>query len=196
MAPFNRDHKSGSKGGSFGKRNFGGGGRGFGDGSDRPQMHQAICSECGQECEVPFRPTGDRPVFCSNCFKKQGGGAGPSRSGGGFNRGKPSFGDRKMFEAICAKCGNKCEVPFRPTEGKPVYCSQCFDKGGNAGGNKGPDQNKAQFDMLNAKLDRILKALNLNETKSAPEVKPAKEEKKVPAKTKAAPKKAKAKKKK
>lgn len=29
------------------------------------QMHKAICSECGRECEVPFWPTGDRPIFCS-----------------------------------------------------------------------------------------------------------------------------------
>ena len=64
-----------------------------------------------------------------------------------------------MFEAVCDKCGNKCEVPFRPAGGKPVYCSQCFDKGGSRGG-KDTDQYKEQFEMLNAKLDKILKVLN------------------------------------
>ena len=29
---------------------------------------KAVCAECGKECEVPFRPTGDRPVYCRDCF--------------------------------------------------------------------------------------------------------------------------------
>jgi len=33
-------------------------------------MHPAVCSACGQECEVPFEPTGDRPVYCNDCFAK------------------------------------------------------------------------------------------------------------------------------
>ncbi|MEK9132813.1 MAG: CxxC-x17-CxxC domain-containing protein [Patescibacteria group bacterium] len=35
-------------------------------------MHSAICSECDQECEVPFKPVGGKPVFCKRCFKNQG----------------------------------------------------------------------------------------------------------------------------
>jgi CxxC-x17-CxxC domain-containing protein len=31
-----------------------------------------------------------------------------------------------MFAATCSKCGKETEVPFRPTNGKPVYCSDCF----------------------------------------------------------------------
>ena len=37
-------------------------------------MHPAVCAECGKETEVPFRPTGDRPVYCWDCFHKRGGG--------------------------------------------------------------------------------------------------------------------------
>lgn len=37
--------------------------------SDR-QMHKANCSNCGNACEVPFRPNGKKPIFCSNCFVK------------------------------------------------------------------------------------------------------------------------------
>ena len=33
-------------------------------------MHRAVCSNCGQNCEVPFKPTGERPVYCSDCFRK------------------------------------------------------------------------------------------------------------------------------
>ena len=34
------------------------------------EMHKAICAECGKECEVPFKPTGDKPVYCKECFAK------------------------------------------------------------------------------------------------------------------------------
>lgn len=64
------DHRGGNRqfgGGGFERKDFGGKG-GFGGGNS-VMMHKAICSKCGQECEVPFRPTGDKPVFCSNCFK-------------------------------------------------------------------------------------------------------------------------------
>jgi CxxC-x17-CxxC domain-containing protein len=34
------------------------------------EMHKATCAECGNECEVPFKPSGDRPVYCRECFNK------------------------------------------------------------------------------------------------------------------------------
>ena len=44
-----------------------------------------------------------------------------SGSGGGYSR-----GPREMFTATCSDCGKEASVPFRPTSGKPVYCSDCF----------------------------------------------------------------------
>lgn len=35
---------------------------------------------------------------------------------------------RQMFPAVCAQCGKDTEVPFEPRQGKPVYCSECYDK--------------------------------------------------------------------
>ncbi|MFH1504992.1 MAG: CxxC-x17-CxxC domain-containing protein [Candidatus Omnitrophota bacterium] len=35
---------------------------------------KATCAECNKECEVPFRPSGDRPVYCRECFSKHKGG--------------------------------------------------------------------------------------------------------------------------
>ncbi len=32
------------------------------------EMHKAICAACGAECEVPFLPKGDRPVYCNECY--------------------------------------------------------------------------------------------------------------------------------
>ncbi|MBT4935846.1 DNA-directed RNA polymerase [Candidatus Woesearchaeota archaeon] len=42
---------------------------GFGGNQDR-EMHKAVCGDCGKECEVPFKPSGDRPVYCKECFGK------------------------------------------------------------------------------------------------------------------------------
>ena len=44
-------------------------GRGF-NGGDR-QMFDIVCSNCGKNDKVPFQPRGDRPVLCSDCFRKQ-----------------------------------------------------------------------------------------------------------------------------
>ncbi|MFC1985068.1 CxxC-x17-CxxC domain-containing protein [Chloroflexota bacterium] len=35
---------------------------------------------------------------------------------------------RQMFPAVCAQCGKDTEVPFRPREDRPVYCSDCYAK--------------------------------------------------------------------
>ncbi|MEG1858692.1 MAG: zinc-ribbon domain containing protein [Pseudoflavonifractor sp.] len=37
-------------------------------GSGSRQMYDAVCSECGNACKVPFEPRNDRPIFCSDCF--------------------------------------------------------------------------------------------------------------------------------
>ena len=53
---------------------------------------------------------------------------------GNFDRGpRRDFGSRdmgpmEMHKATCSECGNECEVPFKPTEGKPVYCRDCYRK--------------------------------------------------------------------
>ena len=115
-----------------------------------------------------------------------------SRSGGdrGGFRPRPSFGGRprfsdrndrgdrgpaEMHSAVCDNCGKSCEVPFRPTSGKPVYCSNCFEnqRGSSDSGNSGRferrnferPQNESvpasqdKFAELNAKLDSTLKLL-------------------------------------
>ena len=53
-----------------------------------------------------------------------GGGGGGGYGGGGY--GDRDRGPREMFTATCSNCGREAQVPFRPTSGKPVYCSDCF----------------------------------------------------------------------
>lgn len=48
------DHRGGHRGGSYGPR----------------EMHTAKCSDCGADCQVPFKPAPDRPVYCDQCFQK------------------------------------------------------------------------------------------------------------------------------
>src|ERR1700731_3018657 len=48
----------------------GGGGGGYGG---TRQMFSAICASCGKEAKVPFEPRGDKPVYCSDCFRTQSG---------------------------------------------------------------------------------------------------------------------------
>ena len=52
--------------------------------------------------------------------------AGGSYSSGGGGGGYRDRGPREMFSATCSNCGREAQVPFRPTSGKPVYCSDCF----------------------------------------------------------------------
>jgi CxxC-x17-CxxC domain-containing protein len=62
-----RDSRGGDRGGRGGfdnKRSFTGARRG----DNNSQMHKATCGDCGKSCEVPFRPTGEKPVFCRDCF--------------------------------------------------------------------------------------------------------------------------------
>ena len=60
------------------RRNGGGGmgydsDRGYGGGYERAprEMFEAVCSECGGLAKVPFQPSGEKPVYCSNCFESR-----------------------------------------------------------------------------------------------------------------------------
>jgi len=128
-----------------------------------------------------FRKGGDKR------FGGHGGGFGRRDSGrGGFGGGRDR-GPVTMHQAICDQCGKPCEVPFRPTSGKPVYCNTCFggkkEIGNNRGGNRFPQKNydgyrapikpdfvgdigrennyelKKQLEILNTKMDRLIKAV-------------------------------------
>ena len=43
------------------------------------EMHSVVCAECGKDATVPFKPRGDRPVYCSDCYSRQGGRSTTSR---------------------------------------------------------------------------------------------------------------------
>jgi CxxC-x17-CxxC domain-containing protein len=103
------------------------------------------CADCGQEFvfsarEQEFYATRQfsEPRRCTSCrasrkaARGDSGGYGNSYGGGygndagGYGGGGYSRGPREMFTATCSSCGKEASVPFRPTSGKPVYCSDCF----------------------------------------------------------------------
>ena|SRR5438094_6447725 len=84
------------------------------------------CRDCGQTftftaSEQQFfadRGFQNEPSRCPECrsARKTSGG------GGGYS------GRREMVDVICSSCGKPAQVPFQPTEGRPVYCSDCFTR--------------------------------------------------------------------
>jgi CxxC-x17-CxxC domain-containing protein len=113
------------------------------------------CADCGQQfvftaSEQDFY--GQRgftePKRCTSCRASRkaargdsagggyssgsyGGGSGYGSGSGGYGGGSSygggrDRGPREMFTATCSSCGREAQVPFRPTSGKPVYCTDCF----------------------------------------------------------------------
>jgi CxxC-x17-CxxC domain-containing protein len=75
-----------------GEGGYGGGGGSYGG---PREMFSATCANCGKEARVPFQPRGDRPVYCSDCFRaQQGSGSyGSGRDRGGYSD-RGSYSDR------------------------------------------------------------------------------------------------------
>ena len=112
-----RDDSRGSRGG-FGGGRSGGSRGGFGGGRRPVEMHDVVCDKCGKDCQVPFKPSGDKPVLCSDCFGKS---EGSSRS----------FGSR--------------------------------------GGSSSSGMSAEQFNKIEEKLDKIIKALKIKDESSESE---------------------------
>jgi len=103
-----RSDRGGDRGGRGG---FGGGSRGGDRGGSRT-MHSATCAQCNKPCEVPFKPTGNKPVLCSNCFAEQSESR-PERGNRNMGSNK-SFGERSSYSApashSCAGGEKKLEI--------------------------------------------------------------------------------------
>ncbi len=153
MAPFKKT--GGFKGGSpaftrgggdrphFANKGFAGrDSRGSGD---RPaQMFTATCAQCRKTCEVPFRPNGEKPVFCRDCFSEKRG----AHSGGDFTRREQSR-----------------EFPHHDRDRAPAAA---FDR---KPADTRLDELKRQVDTVNHKLDSLTRMIEgLATTHAMPEV--------------------------
>jgi CxxC-x17-CxxC domain-containing protein len=120
------DNKFGGK--SFGGKKSFGAKRSFNDG---PALHQAVCASCGKDCEVPFRPNGKKPIYCSICFDKQGGSA------------APRFAEKRF------------DAPRFETARKPE-----FHREAPVQDNKSIEQLKSQVADMSSKLDKVMYLLS------------------------------------
>ena len=66
-----RASRKAARGDSGGSGGGGGGGYQSRSSSGPREMFSATCSTCGREAQVPFQPTGSKPVYCSDCFRSQ-----------------------------------------------------------------------------------------------------------------------------
>ncbi len=131
MKNFYRDTKPGAfKGGRKPEgRNFRGRGP-IGSSSMGASMHRATCSACGKQCEVPFKPTGSRPIFCSMCFQKEG--DSNHKRSNSMNSGRSMMSEKRSYKTD----SNKYE-------------------------GRNTDNTSEQFRVINTKLDAILEALDV-----------------------------------
>lgn len=81
------------------------------------------CRDCGQEfvftageqqfyAEKGFR---NEPKRCKACKAKRGQGSSQSSA-------------RSVTTTTCSQCGKETTVPFKLTQGRPVYCRECFQQ--------------------------------------------------------------------
>ena len=80
------------------------GGRSYRDRNEPREMFKTVCSDCGKECEVPFKPTEGRPVYCRDCFRKH----------------QPE--DRQRGRRFLVRDHRPRTVPQTSEAGKPTFC--------------------------------------------------------------------------
>lgn len=118
--------RGGSDGRSFQKKGWG---NDKGGSRDTQTMHKAVCDECHKSCEVPFRPSGDKPIFCNDCFSSK-------RDGGNDRGGRKDFG-----------------APRREYNDRP-QTSTSFKSSGSS------DETKQQLALISSKLDTLISTLS------------------------------------
>lgn len=143
MGNYGNDRSGGSRygGGGGGYRRDSGNRRDFGGDRDRgpKEMFKTVCDECGKSCEVPFRPSGDKPVYCSDCFNERN------------EKGDSGRSERR---------DDRSERPERETRSAPAN---------NAGNEKIMEQ-LASLNMKFEKLLTVLEALTVEEDEDDMEV--------------------------
>jgi CxxC-x17-CxxC domain-containing protein len=86
------------------------------------------CADCGATFTFS---AADQEFFASKGYTNEPKRCPPCREARKSARyGSDSFSSkprRQMFPAVCAQCGKDTEVPFQPREGRPVYCSDCYN---------------------------------------------------------------------
>ncbi len=83
-----------------------------------------VCKECG--AEFPFTAS-EQEFYAEKGFQNDPARCPECRANRKRQR-NSSRGERELFNVVCASCGVETQVPFRPTEDRPVYCRDCYQK--------------------------------------------------------------------
>lgn len=125
-----------------------GGGVGGGNRGARPQekmeLFTTTCTACHKSCEVPFRPSADKPVYCSACFGKKN--SDESRGDRGDSRGE--FRPRNDFRG--ERSSTRPEREYAPAASENA----------RGGRDAGLEEVKQQLKTIEARLNRILDLIN------------------------------------
>jgi len=105
---------------------------------------ELTCSDCGatftftaeEQDQFASRGYTNEPKRCPTCRQtrkaqqNRTGGYGSGGNGGNSSYGNSSYSSarRELFPVKCSECGKDTQVPFKPTTGRPVYCSDCYRK--------------------------------------------------------------------
>ncbi len=81
------------------------------------------CRECGQEFIFTI---GEQEFYLSRGFQNEPSRCPDCRTARRRERGPGN--SRQLYSVVCAECGAETTVPFEPTEGRPVYCKDCYAK--------------------------------------------------------------------
>ena len=152
---------------SYGRSSFGGR-RDFGDRSrnDRKkEMYDAVCDQCGADCKVPFKPSSDKPVYCSDCYE-QIESKRDERLGGREDREYGDYGDERSFRNESGRGDDRRSAnrSSRSFGGRDRYS----DRGSNRPkeSHDGNTVSKAEFiqmkehmSNISGKLDKLIRLL-------------------------------------
>lgn len=141
MGDFRQDRgkrSSGFGGRDGGKSNYSGKSRSESYNRDRGPvtMHQAVCDQCGKSCEVPFRPTDGKPIYCNLCFGEK------------KKKGNDTKSDRFSREKF-----SNYKTPVKSDSANNI------SKGNN-------NELKEQLVLLNSKMDRLIRAVETMKNES------------------------------
>ena len=89
------------------------------------------CRDCGQEFTFT---AGEQEFYSSRGLQNEPKRCPECRTARRRERTAGSSNPRSVHAAVCASCGAETTVPFEPTEGRPVYCKDCYTKMRQSGG--------------------------------------------------------------
>lgn len=83
------------------------------------------CKECGQRFVFTAR---EQEFFAEKGFQNDPSRCPSCRAERRRTRGTAVRSPRQFYSVVCSECGVQTEVPFKPSEDRPVYCQDCFQK--------------------------------------------------------------------